>query len=101
MAILSPEAIERAEAVKENAAVPGSIRWIPPFLSLTSAISNSRKNQTLNTPAISTLVLMESQIRYLNGQRRSRLGRQAMRALCEHRVFLGRGEPLCEPVRCG
>lgn len=61
-----PEAIERAEAVKENAAVPGSIRWIPPFLSLTSAISNSRKNQTLNTPAISTLVLMESQIRYLN-----------------------------------
>ncbi len=66
VAILSPEAIERAEAVKENAAVPGSIRWIPPFLSLTSAISNSRKNQTLNTPAISTLVLMESQIRYLN-----------------------------------
>ncbi|MCQ5009630.1 aminotransferase class V-fold PLP-dependent enzyme, partial [Bifidobacterium animalis] len=54
VAILSPEAIERAVAVKENAAVPGSIRWIPPFLSLTSAISNSRKNQTLNTPTIST-----------------------------------------------
>ncbi|MUH59952.1 phosphoserine aminotransferase [Bifidobacterium sp. GSD1FS] len=66
VAILSPVAIERAQAIKENATIPGSIRWIPPFLSLTSAIDNSRKNQTLNTPALATLVLMDSQIQYLN-----------------------------------
>ena len=39
---------------------------MPPFLSLTTALNNSRKDQTLNTPAVATLIMMENQIRWLN-----------------------------------
>lgn len=64
VALMSPAAIDRAERLEKSAAETG--RWVPPFLSLTSAITNSRKNQTLNTPAIATLVLMEAQVEWLN-----------------------------------
>ena len=67
IAVLSPAAVERAERVESNASLPGVCRWIPPFLSLTSAVENSRKDQTLNTPAVATLVMLENQIRWLNG----------------------------------
>ena len=60
LAVLSPAAIARAEEIA------ATDRWIPAFLSLTSAIDNSRKDQTLNTPAISTLALMDAQVRWLN-----------------------------------
>lgn len=66
VALLSPAAIERAEGVRRSAGLEGARRWIPPFLSLTSAIDNSRKNQTLNTPALVTLVLLNEQVRWLN-----------------------------------
>ncbi|MBW3081670.1 phosphoserine transaminase [Bifidobacterium saguinibicoloris] len=66
VAILSPAAVERAERIESNAGLPGASRWVPPFLSLTKALSNSRKNQTLNTPAVATLIMMENQIRWLN-----------------------------------
>ena len=66
VAVLSPAAIERAERVEASADLPGATRWVPPFLSLTSALSNSRKDQTLNTPAVATLIMMENQIRWLN-----------------------------------
>ena len=66
-AILSPAAIERCTRLEANAGLAGSNRWVPPFLSLTSALDNSRKNQTVNTPAIATLVMMDSQVRWLNG----------------------------------
>jgi len=59
-ALMSPAAIERV------ATIAGSGRYIPEFLSLQSAIDNSRLNQTLNTPAISTLLLMENQIDWIN-----------------------------------
>ena len=62
----SPAAIERAYGIAKSVDLPGVRRWIPPFLSLTSAIENSRKDQTLNTPAVATLVMMENQIRWLN-----------------------------------
>ncbi|OZG55426.1 phosphoserine aminotransferase [Bifidobacterium tissieri] len=65
-AILSPDAIKRAEDVEKSAELEGARRWVPPFLSLTQALANSRKDQTLNTPAISTLVLMDEQVRWLN-----------------------------------
>lgn len=42
------------------------LRWIPPFLSLKSAIENSRKDQTLNTPAIATLIMLHEQVQWLN-----------------------------------
>ena len=59
IAILSPAAIERAERL----ATAG--RWIPPFLSLSTAIDNSRKNQTYNTPSLATLWLLDHQIRHV------------------------------------
>lgn len=59
LAIMSPAAIDRAERIAAD-------RWIPDFLSLTTAIENSRKNQTYNTPALATLVTLDDQIQWLN-----------------------------------
>ncbi|MBW3079565.1 phosphoserine transaminase [Bifidobacterium simiiventris] len=66
IAVLSPAAVERAASVEQGAKLDGARRWVPPFLSLTSAITNSRKDQTLNTPAVATLVMLENQVRWLN-----------------------------------
>jgi phosphoserine aminotransferase len=60
-ALASPAAIERIERIA------ASDRYIPEFLSLKNAVDNSRLQQTLNTPAISTLLLMENQIDWING----------------------------------
>ncbi|WP_353807197.1 phosphoserine transaminase [Agromyces sp. SYSU T00194] len=60
-ALVSPAAIERIERVAASG------RYIPEFLSLANALSNSRLDQTLNTPAIATLLLMESQLDWING----------------------------------
>ena len=59
LAMMSPAALERAEKLAAQ-------RWIPDFLSLTTAIDNSRKNQTYNTPALATLVTLAEQVRWLN-----------------------------------
>ncbi|WP_301407380.1 phosphoserine transaminase [Luteococcus sp.] len=61
-AIMSPRALERARQIA------GTDRWIPDFLSLTTAIDNSAKNQTYNTPAIAPLILMDEQLHWLNEQ---------------------------------
>ncbi|HET8601098.1 MAG TPA: phosphoserine transaminase [Segeticoccus sp.] len=58
LAVLSPAAVERAERIARD-------RWIPDFLSLTAAIENSRKDQTLNTPAIATLAMLADQVQWL------------------------------------
>ncbi len=68
LAMLSPAAIERAQILQAEADRRSSPRWIPRFLSLTAAIDNSRKHQTLNTPAIATLIMLENQVRWLNDQ---------------------------------
>ena len=57
---MSPAAIERAERIA------ASDRYIPEFLSVKTAIDNSRLNQTLNTPAIATLFLLAEQIDWMN-----------------------------------
>ncbi|KZX21288.1 phosphoserine transaminase [Rathayibacter tanaceti] len=59
-ALFSPAAIERIERIAAGG------RYIPEFLSLKNAVDNSRLNQTLNTPALSTLLLMESQLEWMN-----------------------------------
>lgn len=59
-ALMSPAAIERAERIA------ASERYIPEFLSLKTAIDNSRLNQTLNTPAIATLFLLAEQVDWMN-----------------------------------
>ena len=61
MALFSPAAIERVEQIAASG------RYIPEFLSLKNAIDNSRLNQTLNTPAVATLLLIESQLDWING----------------------------------
>ena len=61
LAIMSPAALARVEQIAASG------RWVPDFLSLPIAIDNSLKNQTYNTPAIGTLVLMANQLEWLNG----------------------------------
>jgi phosphoserine aminotransferase len=61
LALFSPAAIERVERIATSG------RYIPEFLSLKNAIDNSRLNQTLNTPALSTLLLLENQLDWING----------------------------------
>ncbi|GAA3049687.1 hypothetical protein GCM10020000_32890 [Streptomyces olivoverticillatus] len=43
-------------------------KHIPEFFSLPTAIDNSLKNQTYNTPALSTIFLLDQQLKWLNGQ---------------------------------
>jgi phosphoserine aminotransferase len=62
LAVLSPAALERVAAIKAGG------RWIPDILDLTTAIDNSRKDQTYNTPAVATLAMLAVQIEWLNGQ---------------------------------
>ena len=82
LAIMSPAALARVEQIAASG------RWVPDFLSLPIAVDNSLKNQTYNTPAIGTLVLMADQLDWLQRQRRPGLGRQA------HRRLVGSG---CTP----
>lgn len=60
LATVSPAALERIERVA------ASDRWIPPFLSLQQAVTNSRQDQTLNTPAVITLALLAEQLDWLH-----------------------------------
>lgn len=60
VALLSPAALGRAEELHSAAG-----RWIPSFLDLSLAAANSVKDQTLNTPAIATLIMMERQISWM------------------------------------
>ncbi len=62
LALLSPAAIARLEQVERDR--PGD-RWVPDFLSLSTALENSRKDQTYNTPAIATLYLLLDQIGWM------------------------------------
>ena len=59
-ALVSPAAIERIERVTNGD------RYIPESLNLAGAITNSRLNQTLNTPALATIALMDEQVRWMN-----------------------------------
>jgi phosphoserine aminotransferase len=62
IAVFSPAALERAERI----AACG--RHIPAFFDLPTAIDNSRKNQTYNTPALATLFLLNDQLEWINSQ---------------------------------
>ncbi|QGX08506.1 phosphoserine transaminase [Janibacter melonis] len=59
LAVLSPAALQRAEQVRASG------RWVPPSLDLVTAVEQSRKDQTYNTPAIATLVMLDAQLRWL------------------------------------
>ncbi|MCF2529447.1 phosphoserine transaminase [Yinghuangia soli] len=62
LAAFSPAALDRA------ASIAASDRYIPPFFDLPTAIDNSSKDQTYNTPALATLFLLADQLEWINGQ---------------------------------
>jgi phosphoserine aminotransferase len=59
LALLSPAAQERV------AQLDATERWIPSFLSIKTALDNSLKDQTYNTPAVATLFLLVEQVRWM------------------------------------
>ncbi len=61
LAALSPAAQQRI------AELDASDRWIPDFLSLATALDNSKKDQTYNTPAVATLLMLADQIDWMLG----------------------------------
>jgi len=61
LAAFSPAALARVDEIAASG------RWVPDFFSLPTAISNSRLNQTYNTPAVATLALLSNQIDWING----------------------------------
>jgi phosphoserine aminotransferase len=64
LAVMSPAAVERAHALASTD------RHIPAFFDLPTAIENSRKNQTYNTPSVATLFLMAEQLDWMNASGR-------------------------------
>lgn len=84
LAFASPAAIDRAARIKADG------RWLPESLDFSLAVANSRQHQTLNTPALATLLLLEDQINWLldNGglefaQERCRASSQTLYAWAE------------------
>lgn len=62
LAVMSPRALTRVEEIAASG------RYVPEFFSLPTAIDNSRKDQTYNTPAVATLLLLAEQLEWMNGQ---------------------------------
>ena len=60
LALMSPAAIARIEALDGAAG-----RWQPASLSLATSLENSRKDQTYNTPAVATLLLLADQLDWM------------------------------------
>ncbi|EWT05765.1 phosphoserine aminotransferase [Intrasporangium chromatireducens Q5-1] len=64
LALFSPAALARVDEIA------ATDRWVPDFFDLPTAIDNSRKNQTYNTPAVATLAMLANQLEWLNGNGR-------------------------------
>ena len=89
LAAMSPRALARVDEIA------ATDRYVPPFFDLPTAIDNSGKNQTYNTPSVATLFLMAEQLDWMNAngglagmverttassERALRLGREARRS---------------------
>jgi phosphoserine aminotransferase len=61
IALVSPAAMARIDEV-------AATRWVPPFYDLRTALENSRKDQTYNTPSVATLFLLADQVEWLNAE---------------------------------
>ncbi|MFI7440911.1 phosphoserine transaminase [Nonomuraea indica] len=61
IALMSPRALARVEEIA------ATDRYVPEFFSLPTAIDNSSKDQTYNTPAVATLFLLADQLDWMNG----------------------------------
>ncbi|WP_457206629.1 phosphoserine transaminase [Nocardioides sp. P5_C9_2] len=62
IALMSPKALARA------AEIAATDRHVPAFFDLPTAIDNSAKNQTYNTPSVATLFLMAEQLDWMNAR---------------------------------
>ncbi len=62
IALMSPAAVERIATVKDSG------RWVPASYDLAVALDNSRLDQTYNTPALATILLMAEQVDWMNEQ---------------------------------
>ncbi|WP_242891667.1 phosphoserine transaminase [Actinomadura litoris] len=62
VALASPAALERIDEIAS------SDRYVPEFFNLKTVVDNSAKDQTYNTPAVATLLLLADQIEWMNGQ---------------------------------
>ncbi|MGH3383815.1 MAG: phosphoserine transaminase [Nocardioidaceae bacterium] len=62
VAVMSPAAVARVDELAATG------RWVPAFFDLPTAIDNSRKNQTYNTPSLATLFLLAEQTDWVNAQ---------------------------------
>jgi phosphoserine aminotransferase len=62
IALMSPKALARVEEIA------ATDRHVPAFFDLPTAIDNSAKNQTYNTPSVATLFLMAEQLDWMNSQ---------------------------------
>ena len=60
LAACSPAAVERIERIAISS------RWRPASLDLGVALTNSRANQTYNTPAVATLLMLDAQLQWMN-----------------------------------
>ena len=60
LAAVSPAAVARIEA-----RATAKDRWVPPFVDLAAALENSRLDQTVNTPALATLVMADAQVTWM------------------------------------
>ena len=60
LAAMSPRALARVDEIA------ATDRYVPPFFDLPTAIDNSAKNQTYNTPSVASLFLMAEQLDWMN-----------------------------------
>ncbi len=92
-ALMSPKAIERAAEIKASG------RYIPAFLDLQTAIDNSRLDQTYNTPALATILLMAEQVDWFNANGGLDWTRRAHHGVVRRALRLGRGVGVHHAVR--
>ena len=88
LAACSPAALERIRGISASG------RWVPASMDLKIALDNSVANQTYNTPALATLVLLDQQIEWMlrNGglawcERRSRESSSTLYRWAEQRAW--------------
>jgi phosphoserine aminotransferase len=91
IALVSPAAIGRIESIARSS------RWIPKFLSLSTALNNSRNAQTYNTPALATLFLLQRQIDFVNSRGGIEWADMTVRATSNHVYAWSEARPFAEP----
>jgi phosphoserine aminotransferase len=91
LAALSPAALARVEEIAASG------RWIPEFLSIATALENSRKDQTYNTPALATLIMLAEQVEWMLANGGLEWCVERTRASSEHLYEWAEAAPFATP----